>query len=199
MITRATLSSVLQNLPKFRSMLAGNAAFSPNSYESIATLTAAGGETSVTFSSIPSTYASLQIRYQARRGASGVGVVILQPNGDTTGANYAYHYLRGTGSAVSAFGTTGTAGMYLDQFSGTNYPASGVGIIDIHDYASTTKAKTVRSFGGFDDNGTLSISRIQLSSGLWTQTTAISSIVLTFAGDTLNAGSVFSLYGIKGA
>ena len=89
--------------------------------------------------------------------------------------------------------------MYLDPFSGTNYPASGVSIIDIHDYASTTKAKTVRSIGGFDDNATIGISRMQLSSGLWTQTTAISSLVFTFGGDALNAGSVFSLYGIKGA
>ena len=181
------------------SLLAGNAAYDPGAFVSIATFTASGGETSLTFSSIPSTYASLQIRYQARRGASGVATTILQPNGDTTTANYAYHYLRGTGSAASAFGTTGTAGMYLTPFSGTNYPASGVGIIDIHDYASTTKAKTVRSFGGFDDNATIGISRIELNSGLWTQTTAISSLVFTFGGDTLNAGSVFSLYGIKGA
>ena len=170
----------------------------PSSYESIATITASGGETSLTFSSIPSTYASLQIRYHAKRGDGGVGVIILRPNGSTTTSDYAYHYLRGTGSAVSAFGTTGTFGMYLTQISGTGYSGSGVGIIDIHDYASTTKAKTVRCLGGFDDNA-VGLSRIDLNSGLYIPTTAISSLEVFFGGDTVASGSVFSLYGIKGS
>jgi hypothetical protein len=143
----------------------------------------------------------LQIRYQARRGASGVATTILQPNGDTTTANYAYHYLRGTGSAASAFGTTGTAGMYLTPFSGTNYPASGVGIIDIHDYASTTKNKTFRFFGGYDTNGGSDGEVISLQSALWANTSAITSITFRTDGASNNwtTNSTFALYGIKGA
>lgn len=171
-----------------------------SSFESIATVTAAGGETSVTFSSIVSTYKHLQIRYQARKNASGIANLIFRPNGDSTNANFAHHILRGTGGTVSAAGDTGVP-MYIAQFNGTDYPASGVGIIDVIDYASTTKNKTIRCFDGFDDNGTIGAnsSRIELRSGLWLQTTAISSVVLYFNGDALSAGSTFSLYGIKGA
>jgi hypothetical protein len=44
---------------KSRSLLVGNPYFVPSSYESIATVTAAGGETSLNFTSIPGTYVAL--------------------------------------------------------------------------------------------------------------------------------------------
>ena len=48
---------------KYSSFLAGNAAVIGTSYESIATTTVgSGGASSITFSSIPATYAHLQIR-----------------------------------------------------------------------------------------------------------------------------------------
>jgi hypothetical protein len=70
-------------------------------------------------------------------------------------------------------------------------------IIDIHDYASTTKNKTVRSFFGHDRNGAGSV---YLYSGLWMNTGAITSLSLgqaNFSG-TFDTGTVASLYGIKG-
>ena len=62
MITRLKLSTIEQGLPKYRSMLAGNAAYVPSSYESIASATGTGSSGTITFSSIPSTYQSLQLR-----------------------------------------------------------------------------------------------------------------------------------------
>jgi len=67
------------------SLLAGNAAFNPSSFESIATATGSG-QTSVTFSSIPSTYKHLQIRIIARDNSGnggGSGALRLRFNGDT--------------------------------------------------------------------------------------------------------------------
>jgi hypothetical protein len=67
--------------------------------------------------------------------------------------------------------------------------------IDILDYASTTKAKTVRALGGNDRNG---YGRIQLSSGLWFATPqAITSIVLTTDGTAFAENSQFALFGVK--
>ena len=47
------------------SLLAGNAAYNPSSFESIATVTL-GSSGAVTFSSIPSTYKALQLRFMAK-------------------------------------------------------------------------------------------------------------------------------------
>jgi hypothetical protein len=175
------------------SLLAGNAAFNPSSYESIATVTATSG-TTVTFSSIPSTYQHLQIRYYAAR-SGGAGQLNVRFNSDA-GSNYAYHRLRGEGTTASATGGASSARVELlnaVQDSTNAYKASG--IIDIHDYASTTKAKTLRNLSGWDANGS---GAIILSSGLWTSTAAISSITFDILGDTFDT-SFFSLYGIKGA
>ena len=179
--------------------LSSGVAASTSSYESIATVTATGGETSLTFSSIPSTYASLQIRGLSRRNATGSHTVNVQFNSDTS-TNYAYHYLRGVAN-VGVQVTGVTSANDIRCFSASSATAGsnifGTGIIDIHDYASTTKNKTVRAFGGYDDNNA-SNSIVSIQSGLWLNTNAITSITITFAGDAIASGSTFALYGIKG-
>lgn len=177
-------------------MLAGNPAYQPTAFESIASTTASGGETSITFSSIPGTYQHLQVRIIGRR--SGTGTTFdqqyLQFNNDT-GANYAWHYLSGDGSAVLATGTsssTSGTGLIIPR-GGTTASTFSATIIDIHDYASTSKNKTVKSITGYDVNGS---GQIWLTSSLWINTNAITSI--KFVTDALAAGSTFALYGIKG-
>jgi len=196
MITRAKLSSVLQNLPKFRSMLAGNPAFIPNSYESIATATVATTGQNVTFSSIPSTYKSLQIRMRVL--GNDASVVGLRFNGDST-SNYNWHGLSGDGSSASAstaFNYTFANSIFAIT-QGTTTTDWPVGIIDIHDYESSTKNKTIRSFGGYDLNGS---GQVRISSGLWMSTDTITDIeIRPQTGNGFYVGSTFALYGIKGA
>jgi hypothetical protein len=75
------------------------------------------------------------------------------------------------------------------------------GIIDVFDYASTVKNKTLRSLGGLDNNnGTSNLEGYAtFSSGLWVNTAAINTITLTPKNGTLfTEYSSFALYGIKG-
>ena len=74
----------------------------------------------------------------------------------------------------------------------------GAFIIDIHDYSSTSKYKTVRGFGGLDANNSSVDLEINLISGVWMNTAAISSITLS-ANDPFTTTTTFALYGIKGA
>jgi len=172
----------------------GGAGGGGTSYESIATATPSGTGT-VTFSSIPSTYASLQIRFSLLTSSSGWSSY-LRLNGDT-GSNYVYHYIAGTGAAVSAAGVTANSSIDFSSLnSGSNTTNPSVGIIDIHDYASTTKNKVIRDFAGIDKNGS---GDVNLISGLWLNTAAITSVTLTVPVATFSSGTTFSLYGIKGA
>ena len=172
----------------------------PSSYESIATATASGGETSFSFNSIPGTYQHLQIRGLSRRNTTGSHQVGVRFNGDT-GTNYVNHYLRAVNNVgIQAVGTTGED--FIRCFSAASTSAGsnmfGVGIIDILDYASNTKNKTVRSFGGYDDNNVTN-NVLGLQSGLWLNTNTITSITIYFNADAVAVGSTFALYGIKGA
>lgn len=174
-----------------------------SSYESIASATGTGTNATITFSSIPDTYKHLQVRTNVRNlsGAASARAMYARFNSDT-GNNYTLHRLYGDGSTVAAQGSvTGDTGgqFFVDWAEADNGSASnlhGVSIIDIIDYANTSKYKTVRMLSGTDLNGT---GRIYLSSALWVSTSAITSI--TFEDPTANGfttSSTFALYGIKG-
>jgi hypothetical protein len=169
------------------------------SFESIATATGTGASGTITFSSIPSTYSSLQIRIMSRSSSVGRNIEI-RFNSDT-GANYSIHNLRGNGASVAATGSANyteiEAGWIATSADSTD--VMGVCLIDIHDYASTTKNKTLRSISGLDKNGGTTNERIYLYSGAWMNTAAINSISIVSNSGNWTTASVFSLYGIKGA
>lgn len=162
-------------------------------YESIATATGTGSSATITFSSIPSTYASLQIRIFAKDGS--LNQIGLRFNSDS-GSNYSTHQLYGDGASVTASALTSTTRVsYIGQAVATAN-IGGVSIVDVHDYASTSKNKTVRSFTGWDTNGS---GEVKLTSGLWMNTSAVTSLSIVNLADNFTTTSVFSLYGIKGA
>ena len=176
---------------------AGGAGGGAGSYESIATVTASSGATSITFSSIPSTYKALQVRWLAQtyNTTSNEGLYI-QFNGDTA-TNYSFHYLNGDGANA---GASGGASVIYPCLTPTILPPSGstygAGILDVIDYASTSKNKTARMFSGKDTNGATT-QNVVLASGAWFNTAAITS--LTFkTGTGFSSTSTFALYGIKG-
>jgi hypothetical protein len=173
----------------------------PPSFESIATFTASGGETSFTFSSIPSTYQHLQIRGKAQyNNANGPASLQLRLNSNT-GSNYDMHFFRGNGSATFASANAPSTRILLDSATFSNVPGDyfGSSIVDIHDYAVTTKNKTIRYFAGCDSNNTNG-GQVSLGSGLFRVTAAISSIEIAVDGSyTFQSGTTFALYGIKGA
>ncbi len=172
------------------------------SYESIATTTVgSGGSSTVTFSSIPSTYKHLQVRLTVRSSITGSGNqddVLMRFNSDT-GNNYVGHQLYGDGSSSGSgvLGGTPPVGLLYPAYvtsNSANANTYGVAIIDILDYANTNKYKVMRSLNGHDNNGD---GFILLRSGLWMNTTAISSITFTFASGSYMQYSSLALYGIN--
>jgi hypothetical protein len=170
-----------------------------NFMEPIATvLVGSGGSSSIIFNDIPQTYKHLQIRGIARSTYTGnsMRAGFIRFNGDA-GVNYSIHQISGDGASTSSWGTgstdvgawqrisTATAG--ANMFSGL--------VIDILDYANTSKNKTTRSLGGVDLNGS---GEIYLTSSAWYNTNAITSILLYPQDNNWAQYSRFSLYGIKG-
>ena len=163
---------------------------STTSYESIATVNASGAS-SVSFSSIASTWKHLQVR--AAYSQSATGQTNLRFNSDT-GSNYTYHQLLGTGAAASAAGgTSQTAALIAyDNKATSTYPATF--ICDILDYQNANKYKTIRTLSGTESNSNDGL--IIFRSNLWLSTSAVTNINI-FPDSGTFTGS-FALYGIKG-
>ena len=175
-------------------------ALNATSYESIATVTVgAGGSSSISFSSIPSTYKHLQLRYIARSSAAVTeDSVTLRFNSDS-GSNYSYHWLYGNGSSAQAAGYATKTLIYPFSVPGASFLASAyqATIIDILDYADTNKYKTMRELMGYTDNSTGG--KLVFASGLWQSTSAINAISLVADSGNWAQYSQFALFGIKGA
>jgi hypothetical protein len=168
---------------------------SPSSFESIATITGTGSSSTLTFSSIPSGYKSLQIRGIANCGTSQ-NTLTLRINGDT-GNSYSWHILIGQFNTVAAAGGANSSSVQnMLQLPGvaSTYTAS---IIDIIDYTSTSKYKTIRNFAGTNSND-LGNEWLGITSGLWMSTSAVTSVsIVQPNGNNFTTASTFALYGIK--
>lgn len=180
-------------------VIGGAAGGAAGSFELISTTVLSTATATINLTSIPSSYKHLELRYVARSSNSGgtTRLVALQFNTDTGSSNYSFHNLGGNGSTVSSGSASDQAYIPGGYYVGSTGTASafGAGIVSILDYASTSKFKTVRSLNGIAQAGTF----VYMHSGNWRSTEAISTIVIKdMAGFTFDAGSRFSIYGIKG-
>lgn len=172
----------------------------PGYFESIATYAISSTTQDVTFSNIPQNYQHLQLRIFARTSdaATGQNDVFIQFNGDN-GNNYSSHRFIGNGTSVASTSFTSIGSIRLDECiprSGNSIVVFGSVVIDILDYSNINKNTTVRSIGGVDINGSGSMT---FDSGLWMNTNAITSMLVSQSGAGYLTNSNIALYGIRGA
>lgn len=182
--------------------LAGNAlkAFgfsrggAPADYELIATANGTGSSGVIDFQSIAQTYKHLQIRYTAKNSSTNANINVTFNN--VTTASYARHSLGTDGATVSNTNATSASNISLINAMALSTTANSYsgGIIEIPDYSSTVKNKTLKANYGVAD-----ASRVVYSTtGFLDSTTAVSRVTLTASAGNFTTASRFSLYGIKG-
>lgn len=164
----------------------------------IASVTVGAGGGTPQFSNIPQIFKHLQIRVYGRGLMAGNAQSNLYTNWYQLGSipsTYSSHRIQADGTSVVSAGNTGLS--YV--FCGTIFPAStaatnifGGAIIDILDYTSTTKFKTVRVMGGNDRNGS---GTVVLGSGLIQTLNPINFGYVDTEG-TFAQGTRVDLYGI---
>ena len=161
-----------------------------SSYESIETVNVTTPQATVVFNNIPATYKHLQIRGFAK---SGINTQLDTTFNSDTGANYSHRTILGYGSGVDGGGNGQQSRIVMEAMASSVYSTY---VIDISDYASTSKSKTTRNFAGYDTNGS---GRVSINSGCWhNYTSPITSITLTCRSSSFQNYSSFALYGIKG-
>lgn len=170
-----------------------------NTYVKIASYTATGTVTDITFTSIPATYTDLVLKMSLRtNGAVVADDVALEFNGITSTAFYAVRQVGGNGSSVySNTGPVHAAGYE----TGSSATASTFGSTDIYipNYANTSYAKSYSTDSVTENNATQANQTLQ--AGLWNPTTqaAISSIKMYPGTGSFVIYSTAYLYGVKNA
>jgi hypothetical protein len=162
----------------------------PVTYEPIATFSPSG-TTTVTFSSIPSTYTDLRLVATIIQGSASN--VFIRFNGDT-GANYAWNLIGTSNGSVSVRNIENNTNLTLTDRINTNTTATSQEV-NIFSYAGSTFKSMLllqRAFIPVSIGGTVR------SVGLWRSSSAINSITF-FSGVNFNAGTMVTLYGIKAA
>jgi len=170
-------------------------------YSPIVTQTLSSDTTSITFSSIPSTYVDLVLVMSAQSTRTDYdSPAWLQFNSDT-GTNYSYTYIYsgsvgtiGVGGSRVANDTGITVG-YIAAASGSSQFSPVITNIQSYGNASIYKGCISRGNEAITSGTFYGVSAF---AGLWRNTAAINTIKInTITG--FKSGSSFTLYGIKGA
>lgn len=146
---------------------------------------------SITFSSIPQTFAHLVILFSLRTTQNQYySISSLLFNFNTT--NRSHVELEGDGSSVYSANAT----FFPTNTNGDGATAStfGNGQVYISNYSATDKGKALSGDVVTENNGTLA--RSQIYAGLWDVNDAVTSFKISTTNESYLAGSTISLYGI---
>lgn len=160
-------------------------------------LSASGG---FVFNNIPQIYQDLFISISARGDyASSMDVVLLSwPYTQ----NHSYTTMRALGSSsmtIDHFRGSTAYGVYLNSIPAATSAANTFGYVNIHifDYSNTTRFKNVIAAQAFDLN--TAGGGVSYTAGTKNTTTAITELSIGGGNAGISAGSIATLYGIRGA
>jgi len=184
-VSRFSRQSVQAGFPKQQNVWDGTS--STASMDALGAVVLSTTASSISFTSIPQTYTNLHIRYMAF--GSSYSTLSTQ-----AGSGPRNHYLLGPGSGGGSSGSNTTTYVPDDATGSTTIPY--VAFIDILSYTNTNKTKVVKSFEGFDANGS---GEVLFVSGLFNSTAAITSLTFsaTAGSSVFAANTTIYLYGIK--
>jgi len=156
----------------------------------ISTTTLTGASVSLT--SIPATYYSLQLVVRNYRPATDAASLYLRFNADSNANRHSASISNDLFGGGQAFAVTSVFGSNASD----NGASQSLIFIDILDYANTTTWKMLR-FDGLTNNETTTTNlNLRRGVGIYNQTSAISSFELFPSSGNFTSGEVL-LYGVK--
>jgi hypothetical protein len=176
-----------------------------NTYTLIASSTVgSGGASSIDFTSIPSTYTDLVLKYSVRQDLATVAASdYLYLNGSQT--SYSGRWIEGNGASASSFTATTTYLYGNGGGDGANATANTFANAEIYipNYAGSTN-KSLSHDAVSENNATTAYT--DLGAGLWSNTAAINRVTLSTSATSITGGtakfvqySTAYLYGVNNA
>jgi hypothetical protein len=168
-----------------------------NTFELISSVTVPSAQTTISFTSIPSTFTDLVLKVSARWTGNNGGPVGIGMQMNTT--NHSARFVYGTGSSAASGSTTPswtTNGGFIGWIPDSSATSNTFGNFEI--YLPSYTSSNYKSFSldtVTENNATLA--NAGLLAGLWSNTAAITSITIDGNGSTFVTNSTAYLYGIK--
>jgi hypothetical protein len=147
-----------------------------------------GGAATIEFTSIPQTFTDLLVVLSARSDA-GDNVAYFRVNSATT--SFSQRFLLGTGGSI----ISGTDTQLYVPVSNSGHTASTFGNTSIYMANYTGSTNKTFSIDGANENNSADVRHL-IEAGLWSNTSAITSIQIPCPGGLFVQYSSASLYGI---
>ena len=164
-----------------------------NTYVKIASVdVGSGGQASIDFTAIPSTYTDLIMKVSARTTEGDVfGAINIKVNGSTTGK---VRWIQGSGAAATSGNNASTM---IELLTGNGATSSTFSNFEL--YMPNYAGSTFKSFSDDSANETNATNAYsKLTAGIYESTTAVSSLgVVPQGGNTFLQHSTATLYGIS--
>ena len=160
-------------------------------YTLIAHTELSSSQTSITFSSIPATFTDLLLVFSGRNNQTSNtwGEVLIAPNNNTS--NRSSRILFGTGSSAGSDSSSDIR-FWVSNNSSTSSTFGSTNVYIPNYRSSAAKSFSIDSIT--ENNGTSALAVI--AAGLWNDTAAITSLVLSNGSVELLSGTSATLYGI---
>jgi hypothetical protein len=167
-----------------------------NTFELIASYAATGSVSNIEFTSIPSTYTDLVIKFSLRSSTNTATDVFFTYNGTASG--YTYRRLEGNGASASSASGSGSeikddTGLVLSTYTANTFSN---GEAYIPNYAGSSN-KSSSHDSTLETNATTSY--LSFTAGLLSNTAAITSVKITPGAGNFVQYSTAYLYGVKNA
>ena len=177
-------------------------------FELITSITLSTTSSSITFTSLPTAYQHLQVRFITRSNTDGgLDYMYLRFNNNGSDNTYTYkHIVQSSGGTTGASygGLTQNFG-YVSSYLASSYNQANIwspGLVDINDYRKN-KFKIWNGRVGVNDSVHSPPNAYNnwqsVGGGMWANTSAITDITIYCGYGQYISGSKFSLYGIRGA
>lgn len=156
----------------------------------------------IDFNSLPQTFSHLHIRTSIRMQSSQSTPydLTIMVNGSTYSNQFSFHRLSSDGGSASGTGYINDLLFRVPLICPNAYHLSnvfGASTIELLDYTSSAKGKTLKAVGGYDNNGGTNpyAGWINLTSSGWTGTSPITSLQFASFGN-FSIGSRIDVYGV---
>lgn len=158
------------------------------------TTVGSGGASTISFSSIPSTYTDLVLVTSTRSNVGGYGTDMnISINGSSTATG---RRIYGYGSGTTSDTQSNVSGLVVGGTATANVFSSNY--LYFPNYAGSANKSYV--LDAVSENNSASVYLVEISANYWANTAAITSISIADAtGATLQQYSTATLYGIKNA
>jgi hypothetical protein len=168
-----------------------------NTYTLISKSILTGSQTSIDFTSIPSTYTDLVLKISSRATAAvGSDILNIRFNGSSTGYSVKRLYGQASNSDIGSDSSTASGYLSIGFSNSATQTSNTFGNVEMYvpNYASSNYKST--STDSTPEDNTSATYR-GFYAGLWSNTAAINQITIYTGGTSFAQYSSFYLYGIK--